>query len=463
MEMKLPVYRAPPPAFGIPSRTQLAASRVGAFASGRTALRAEAGGAKQDVQKSSVGQSTVNLVKNVVGAGMLSLPSGVAAFSGSPQALLPAVVVTLMLAIVSAYGFVLIAEACKRTGENTYQGAWGKAVSQSTMWIPSAACTMKAAIGCVSFSMILGDCLSLIFGALGSPVSRSTVILGLTTSVLFPLCSMKSLAPLAKFSVAGVLSNVYICGFILMRYLDGSYVQGPLARAAPALPKFAAGPAAGAWSLIFDPGFTVLLSILATAYLAHYNAPNFFEQLAPGPDGTKDRRFLVVSVMGFALSALIFSVVMCGGFLTFGKSSLGLILNNYAATDRFAMLARCAIAVSLLTAYPIVFYSLRKQFVALLGKTGEQLATESPRALTIGLLSTVTMVALNVRNLGKLAAFTGAIFGSFLIYVGPALMMIGLRLRGIGPKGSGLGRLAQFVMVPMGICFGALGAAQSLK
>ena len=39
------------------------------------------GQAAEDSDKSSMSQSIFNLVKNVMGAGMLSLPSGVAAFS----------------------------------------------------------------------------------------------------------------------------------------------------------------------------------------------------------------------------------------------------------------------------------------------------------------------------------------------------------------------------------------------
>eukprot|EP00913_Durusdinium_trenchii_P020901 g19639.t1 len=76
--------------------------------------------AAEEVKLSSVRQSTVNLVKNIVGAGMLSLPAGVAAFSSSPKAVLPSLVLALLAAFFSAYGFVLIAEACAATGESTY-------------------------------------------------------------------------------------------------------------------------------------------------------------------------------------------------------------------------------------------------------------------------------------------------------------------------------------------------------
>eukprot|EP00928_Gymnodinium_smaydae_P030702 TRINITY_DN22756_c0_g1_i1.p1 TRINITY_DN22756_c0_g1~~TRINITY_DN22756_c0_g1_i1.p1 ORF type:complete len:561 (+),score=127.12 TRINITY_DN22756_c0_g1_i1:80-1762(+) len=453
------------------SRTGMHAASVASAA--EASASAEASGAEEGA-KSSVGQSTVNLVKNIVGAGMLSLPAGVAAYGGSPEALAPALVAALTLGVLSGYGFVLIADACSRTGETTYQGAWAKAVSPRTSWLPAAACCAKAAIGCISFSMILADCLSRILEPLQLPAAlaaRGPVMVALTASVLFPLCTMKSLAPLAKFSFLGVLSNVYICAFVLLRCFDGSYSvarSGSLLPAAPVAPSFAASAGAGGpLSLAAQPGFLVLLSILATAFLAHYNAPLFYEQLAPDANGDKAGRFLAVSLLGFGAAAVIFSVVMVGGFLTFGKSSLGLILNNYAATDPLASLARGAVLLSLVTAYPLVFLSLRKQVLSVLPDDAKALAEKRPRFVALVLLSAVTAVALSLRDLGKLAAFAGAAFGSFLIYVAPAVMVLSAQRRGLGPKprgaGGALARSVQLLLIPLGLALGALGAMQSLK
>eukprot|EP00931_Biecheleriopsis_adriatica_P067952 TRINITY_DN42006_c0_g1_i1.p1 TRINITY_DN42006_c0_g1~~TRINITY_DN42006_c0_g1_i1.p1 ORF type:complete len:517 (+),score=99.34 TRINITY_DN42006_c0_g1_i1:79-1551(+) len=426
---------------------------------------------EDEVKLSSMTQSTVNLVKNIAGAGMLSLPAGVAAFSGSPKAIVPSMLFTLLAGLFSAYGFVLIADACNATGESTYRTVWAKSVDKRTSFLPAMACLAKAAIGCISFSMILGDCISLMLTPLGLPAavgSRNAVMLYITSAVLLPLCCMKSLAPLAKFSVLGVLSNVYICFFIALRCLDGAYrTGGALLSAAPAVPKFVAA-SGGPWSTVMNPGVAVLLSILATAFLAHYNAPMFYEQLAPCPKtGAKDRRFFIVSVLGFGISGLIFSLVMAGGFLTFGSNSMGLILNNYAATDSLALLARGAIVLSLVTAYPLVFLSLKKQVAECLGDQGSSLLAERPKLLTVTLLTGVTMVALRLRNLGKVAAFAGACFGSFLIYVAPALMVLGAQRRGLAKTPTGMSgaaaRAMQLLLVPLGLGLGILGAIQSLK
>jgi len=416
-------------------------------------------------------QSTVNLVKNIVGAGMLSLPAGVAAFSGNVEALVPAVIMTVILGLMSAYGFILIADACKRTGSSTYADAWAGTMSPGTAWLPSLACMSKAVVGCISFSMILGDCWSLILQPLGLPAiiaSRGAVMVWVTLLVLIPLCNMRSLAPLAKFSVIGVLSNVYICFFIILRCLDGSYQPGGAFYSAvtPIWQASRFTPPVGITSTLLHPEVTVLLAILNTAFLCHYNAPTYFEQLAPGPGGNKSKSFRTVSLLGFGIACGIFSIVLVGGFLTFGKTCSGLILNSYAATDKLATAARAAIALSVTTSYPLVFFSIRKQICEMLGKKFTEAAKARPSTITAVLLAAITSISLQLHNLGTVAAFAGAVFGSFLIYIGPALMALRAQQRGIGPVQTGwrgkVSRAAQLGLVPLGLSLGIIGAYEAL-
>mmetsp|Transcript_8534 Transcript_8534/g.18610 ORF Transcript_8534/g.18610 Transcript_8534/m.18610 type:complete len:690 (+) Transcript_8534:123-2192(+) len=402
---------------------------------------------------SSLLQSTLNLLKNIIGSGMLSLPAGVAAFSNDPRAVVPASAATLLMAALSAYGFVLLGDVCSTTGEKTYQGAWSKAVSKSTSFIPAIACTSKAAIACVAFAMIMGDCLSMVLGC-----SRRTAIVGLASTVLFPLCRLKSLKPLSKFSAIGVASNFYVCFFILLRYLDGTY-----AVASPVQKLSSATLSGSVWGLAVNPGFITMASILSTSYLAHYNAPTFYDQLAADSNGSKDARFRLMSMVGFGLAGLAFCLLLCGGFWTFGEASSGLILNNYAPDDRLAILARLAMVVGMVTGYPLTFMGLRNQCVAMMGDAGKRLQEESSMALTAGLLTLLTAAAVSLKDLGKLVAIAGACFGSFLIYIAPALMVLGSKRKGLRPRGSVGGTVLQHLMVPLGLCLGISGVLQALR
>ena len=59
-------------------------------------------------------------VKNILGAGVLSLPSGIGAFSKNPLALIPAAALTLGLGSLSAYCFTLIARVCALNKVQSY-------------------------------------------------------------------------------------------------------------------------------------------------------------------------------------------------------------------------------------------------------------------------------------------------------------------------------------------------------
>jgi len=264
----------------------------------------------------------------------------------------------------------------------------------------------------------------------------------------------------------GVLSNVYVCFFIVLRCVDGSYRPGgAMLRGGTLAPQFSA-PASSAWAAIGDPRLLVLVSILSTAFLAHYNSPMFYRQLDPGPGGDKMGRFAVVTVASFMITGCIFSTVMVGGFLTFGTSCSGLILNNYSASDTLAFVARAAIALSLVTSYPLVFANVRQQFLTLIGDRGEAFAAKRPDAFTVLLLAAVTSLALCLRDLGKLVAISGAVFANFLIYVAPALMVLSAQRRNMGPCQKGpLGvasRACQAGMIPLGLLLGCIGVKMIL-
>ena len=61
--------------------------------------------AAQDEGKAGLSSSTANLVKSIVGSGVLSLPVGVAAFSSARTAILPAIVLLTVAGAISGCCF----------------------------------------------------------------------------------------------------------------------------------------------------------------------------------------------------------------------------------------------------------------------------------------------------------------------------------------------------------------------
>lgn len=154
------------------------------------------------------------------------------------------------------------------------------------------------------------------------------------------------------------------------------------------------------------------------------------------------------------------------GFLTFGGSSSGYILNNYATTDRLATVARVAVASSLVFSYPLCFVGLRDGIREMRGsKPGE---TKNRTRWTVGLLAAVTAASLKLTDLGFVNSFGGALIGSGIVYVFPALMFLKPLMNKLKDKkvAAAVAEKREMFLnggiVAVGVAFGILGAAVSV-
>ena len=182
-------------------------------------------------------------------------------------------------------------------------------------------------------------------------------------SVLYPLCSLKSLAALAPVSVFGVLGVLMTIAFMTIRIFLGSYTpNGALfSTLSPALqPSF---DVVGVKPLL-SLASLVLGSMTATAYLVHFNAPDFYKSLK---DNTMER-FGLVTTFGFIMTAFISVAMMALGFLTFGGNSCGMILNNYSHKDIGATFCRLLMGISLIGSYPFVFKAVKASLTTFITK-----------------------------------------------------------------------------------------------
>jgi len=162
------------------------------------------------------------------------------------------------------------------------------------------------------------------------------------------------------------------------------------------------------------------MSMISTAYVAHYNAPRFLTELKE----PSMRNYNRVIAAGFGISFAMYMLVMWVGFLTFGQSSTGFILNNYATNDVLATIARVSIGAGILCGYPLTFTALRDGFLDLVGVHRPQQRDVLLLPVTAGILALITAVALVVKNVGSVVGFSGALIGATLIFVMPAVMNI---------------------------------------
>jgi len=402
----------------------------------------------------SVPASVFNLAKNIMGAGAISLPAGIVAIGDVKSAVLPAVGILTVMGSLSGYSFSVIGQECARYNAKSFEEVWASTIGEKSMWMISCSIATTTFLACLAYSMIIGDLISALAvtaGMEGLLAKRSTAILAITGGIVTPLCFLKSLAALSFTSLLGVLGVIFSTVVMGLRFFDGSYLPTGMyfESVAPNLkPLFGVK---GYWKL--DHMAFVLLSCLSTAFLSHFNAVAFYNQL-------KDRsvaRFNTVVRWGFSTAVVVFAGMMAFGFGTFGANTSGNVFVNYSALDNLATVCRLATGFSIIFTYPLAFVGLRSTAFNLF-----KVKNPTPKQsflLTSGLLTSITGLALVLQDLGFVAAFTGSLMGSLIIYIFPALM----RLKSLSrdPATKPRDKLSAYGLLGIGSVLGVVGIAVS--
>jgi amino acid permease len=376
----------------------------------------------------SIGNEILNLVKNIVGSGGLSLPAGIAAFGNQWTAIVPSLLVIFCMGLLNAYSFSLIGRVSAVTKSKTYQECWDRTVGRRygtkyNIWV-GLVVTGKAVLGCWAFSIVIAStCTPLLKILAFKNVTKTQTLLATTLLVLLPLCLFERLSSLAVFSLIGTIGTLVTSMTMILRYFDGSYREGGrFYNDLPPehLPEFGTKGALA----FFSPQALILISILSTGYVAHYNAAKYYNELKDHTTG----RFNVVVNVSFFSAAITYMCISTLGFLTFGDHSAGFILDNYSYRDPMATLSRFGVALSVIFAYPLLFQGGREGLWDMLGGQSHDGGSCSKRFMTIVLLTTITLLAIKVNDLTFVLSFGGATLSSAIIYVFPPLMFQALVL-----------------------------------
>ena len=358
-----------------------------------------------------------NLVKNLVGAGALGLPSGVAAFGNHPAALIPAMAIITIMGAIFAYYFAMMGRICRITGTASYSEAWAEVMGEDGVGLVALFVTLMASLGNLAYSMILADTAKSLLATAGIEWTRTQCLWLVTVVALWPLCNVKKLSVLAPFSFLGMAGILFTIGSMMWRYYDGSYADGGRYvndLSEEMTPSFGSVGASGA----FSANIFIIICMAYQAFFAHYNAPRYYVELK---DNTM-QRFGTVVASSFAISGLLYIIMASFGFLTFGDHSSGMILNNYSVNDDLATACRVCIGVSLVFTYPLPFIGTRDGILALLDVPLEKQTSNNLNMLTILLLAIITVLAMHFTDLGTVNAVGGALFGTAVVFIFPSLM-----------------------------------------
>jgi amino acid permease len=251
-------------------------------------------------------------------------------------------------------------------------------------------------------------------------------------------------------SLVGIIGMLYTTLVMGIRYFGGAYAPGgKFLATALAPPVFGNAGAAAAMSA----KTLILTSMLSNAYIAHFNAPKYLAELKNNTMG----RFTQVIAWSFGSSVALYSIITALGFLTFGASSNGLILNNYSTQDLLMSFSRFAVGLSVTASYPLLFDGARDGFLDLFKVPQEKRTNSLFNKVTLGILVLTTLVAAKLTDLGLVASVGGATFGTALVFIYPTIMF----LKSQKGKSTKETTLAKAIAV-LGVIMGALGTKLAL-
>ncbi|GAX17581.1 hypothetical protein FisN_18Lh234 [Fistulifera solaris] len=391
-----------------------------------------------------VSSQIFNLIKTIVGAGVLGLPAGmVASFAVAHHdslsaTLVPSMICLLAIGALAAYAFCLIGTLCEQTQSTTYREVWKNTVGPQTAWIPAVACTAVTVCSCIAYSMILGtmvpELLQSILNGFNFMGHKNGVLTALTVFLLLPLCLLRNLSSLAPFSLLGIGGMVYTGLAMQVQHWKGSYPPAMYT----SVKSTSASPA-------------ILLSMLSTAYMAHYNAPKIYWEL----QDDKKRDFNKVVGASFAGSMGLMTLIAGTGLATFGVHSASVILSNY--NDPWMRVAKWAVALSLICSYPLAFTGVRDGILEYV-KPAQRDASFVP--VTVSALAIITGIAMTLTNLQTLLAVGGATWGNAVIYLFPAMMFISNENKKAPKDRKSV--IGVYAMALTGLALGVVGTSQAI-
>ena len=450
---------------GRPQASSDAAAASLASRNGADKLSAADISCQSKVSTQTVLPAAFGLMKAILGSGCLALPFGLAAMSDHPSSLVAANLLLLGLGILSAYTFSLYGRLAHATGAKSLGDIWKRIFTSTTSsskkkdtsWIVSAANLVYCLGCCLTFSLVIGDSLSgllkgsgLVSG--GVWATRQASILGITTTVLLPLVQLPSLAALAPVSIIGVLGTMVIAAFMTLRcpaiVTSSPYAVSSAASSASKrllLQTTPLSPLFQTYHRLQSPAPLVLVAMGCVAWMAHFSAPDFYhgftvpnnDDQAESTTSSSDKsaaldKYNRMTILGYSLVAIVNAVILSTGFLTFGGNSMGMILNNYSPLDRGASLSRILVLVSMLGGFPFVFQGCLSSAMDLTrtvttkdtGRSRTLSELDQRKRMTAILMSIITATSLVVEDAGFVVSFNGALMGTAIIYIFPALLFL---------------------------------------
>ncbi|KAH9627318.1 hypothetical protein KSS87_012678 [Heliosperma pusillum] len=358
-----------------------------------------------------------NLSCTIVGAGVMSLPAAIKVLG-----IIPGLIMILVSGFLTKYSIDILLRYSENGRAFSYGqlmddafGRKGEVMVQVSVIINNVGIT-------IIYLIIIADVIS------GSTVSgvhhsgvleewfgeawwtgRTFVLIFLTVCVLIPTAWIKRMGVAVGLAVFFIIIVIEIAVY---KMALGLITLPPLFPRIDNLSSF--------WNL-----FTAV-PVLICAYLCHYNVHEIQKELSDPSEMTR------VVKSSLSVCGIIYILTGLFGFLLFGDSTATDVLSNFDSdlgipySSVYNILVRLSYAAHIILVFPVIFYSLRRNFDGLVYNTAIPLESDNRRfaIITLGLVSVILFGALFIPNIWVAFQFTGATAGALLLFIFPAAIVL---------------------------------------
>lgn len=378
------------------------------FADGNAALAgAKKGGTSSDFD------IVANFGNSIIGAGIIGLP-----FALREGGFWMGIILLIVMAYINDYTVRQLIVCGKLSGKFTYASMMGAAINNKWGARLVSLCMFLMAYGAmIAYLVIVADSVPYIVGSLVDPNGVSlwsdrTFMTVLTTmTILLPVCSLRDITYLSRFSAFSLLCVVYIVATVL--------IYGPTIAAELPPPSQEELDDRFAFA---HRGFFQAVAVIAFAYVCHHNSFLLFNAMKV-PSLNRWATLTHISMLIAMAASMIMAV---GGYLVFFENTQGNILNNFPANDPWANGARLAFAMTMLFTFPIETFVNRSLIAATFWPNQAVLSARAHYSITFVLVVTALIISLSFTDLGIVLELTGGSAATVLAFVFPALASLRL-------------------------------------
>lgn len=170
--------------------------------------------------------------------------------------------------------------------------------------------------------------------------------------------------------------------------------------------------------------------------------------------------------ISFSVLVLLYIVTMVAGYSTFGDVCQGNILLNYHPDDVLSTFGRLATGFSIIFGFPLVASGAREAIIGVASSWGyDSIGSDKNRGLLVfSVLAFVTAISCTVKDVSLVVGLTGAVLGSFIVYICPPLIFSKAvtLTKGAGSPESKRAQL-NLALVPFGLFIAFLGCFMTVK